>query len=141
MSGRLKSINRHIKQLDPELFAASHKAPRIDVYRQSTMKLGPPYLVFSLTEDWTVSTAPVEWGIEPIMARLKAIDLWNNGETVETLNEHNESVRKSKRRDLRNNIESFFGEFRRQFAKATNEINTSLLPKTYLERKKENGSL
>ena len=110
------------------------KEPRIDVYRQSRDKLSPPHYVFSLTEDWSLQGRPVEWGILPIIERLKAIDLWNNGVTAEDVIQNYEEKAEKGKRHLRNNIEAFMSDFRRGFAKATDSVNTSLLPKTDLRR-------
>lgn len=71
-----------------------------------------------------------------MLARLQALDLWANGITADDVIEQHEKWEKSKEKDLRNNIESFLGDFRRQFAKATDGINTSNLKKLY---RKENS--
>lgn len=134
MNGRVRALNRHLKEYDRELYCQVTNGERVDVYRQNRDKLSPPHYIFSLTENWSLKSQPAEWGIEPVIARLKAIDLWANGVTVEQLAEDDEKRKASSRRGFRNNIEAFMGEFRRTFAKATDSINTSLLPKTYKER-------
>lgn len=135
--GRLNEINRALKSYDSELFAVSNKPPRIDVYRQNRDKLSPPHFIFSLTEDWTVKSTPIEWGIEPILARLRAIDLWNSGLGVEDFIQEAEKSSESKKRHLMNTVEGFLYDFRSEFAKATNGINTSTLEK--IDKRKENS--
>ncbi len=134
--GRVKEISRHLNAYDRELYAQCNKPPRIDVYRQNRDKLSPPHLVFSLTDTWTVRGIPVEWGIEVILSRLKAMDLWANGIGVDALNAENDRVDESNSRTLKNNIEGFVSEFRSQFSKATDGINTASLKKLY---RKENS--
>ena len=95
-----------------------------------------PYLVFPLTDNWNMTGTPVEWGIEPILARLKAMDLWNR-DIAKDLIESYEKKSEEKDRDRRNNTESFLYEFRSQFAHATKDINTSTLKKTDLRKTNE----
>lgn len=87
------------------------------------------HLVMSLTDTWGVRGHRVDWGIEPIMARIKALDLWNSDNLSEEFFKNEEIEEKSKERQMRNNIESFLYEFKSQFAKATDGINTSTLDK------------
>ncbi len=134
---KAKALTRYLKHYDGELFAVCNKPPRIDVYRQNRDRLSPPHFIFSLTDDWTVSGSVVDWGVEPVLARLRAIDLWNSGMTADEVIDQHAKWKESKQKDFRNNVESFLGDFRRQFAKATDGINTSTLNKTY---RKENSN-
>jgi len=113
--------------------------PRIDIYRQRRDKTSPPHYVFSLTDNWTLTGKPVEWGSEPILARLKAMDLWNSGVGLEEMFEHNDKVELSKERARKNNIESFLLDFRRQFAKTFDGVNTANLKKIDKRKEQENG--
>lgn len=135
---KVSRYTKLLKSYDKELFAQCNKGERVDVYRQTRDKTSPPYYIFSLTDNWTTTGRPVEWGSEVIYARLRAIDLWNSGVGVDQVIEQNEKVDESKQRALRNNIESFMYEFRRQFAKATDGINTANLKKLY-RKENENG--
>lgn len=133
---RVKSISRAVKAYDSELFAVMHKPPRVDVYRQNRDKLSPPHFIFSLTEDWTTKTRPIEWGIEPVIARLRAMDLWQSGVTLDALIQEDEKKEESKKRAMRHNVESFLYDFRGQFAKATDGVNTALIKNTYRKETK-----
>lgn len=126
---RIRSLNRILKSYDRELYAQCTKLPRIDVYRRNRDGLSAPHFVFALTDNWSVSGRPVEWGLEVVIQRLKAIDLWNNGETFEDLEKQYEAKAERGAKHLRNDIESFLGEFRRQFARATDSINTGTMDK------------
>ncbi len=99
---RIRSLNRHLKSYDRELYCQCTKLPRIDVYRRSLDGLSAPHFVFALTDNWTVSGVPVEWGIEVVIQRLKAIDLWNNGTTLEDLEKQHEEKAERGKRHLRN---------------------------------------
>lgn len=133
----VRHITKIVKAFDSELRAECLKPPRIDIYRQS--KLGPPHYIFSLTDDWSPKGRPVEWGTEPILAHLRAIDLWNSGVGIEEVIEHNEQVDESKDRARLNNIEAFLKDWRRQFAKTTDSINTGTLKKLDRRKEIENG--
>lgn len=126
---RIKSLNRILKSYDRELYAQCTKLPRIDVYRRNRDGLSAPHFVFALTDNWSVSGRPVEWGLEVVIQRLKAIDLWNNGETFEDLEKQYEKKAEQGQKNLKNDIESFLGEFRHQFARATDGINTGTMDK------------
>lgn len=87
------------------------------------------HLVMSLTDTWGARGKKVDWGIEPIMARLKAMDLWNSHNVADEFFKNEEKHKKSKERDFRNNVESFLYDFKSQFQKATGDINTSSMSK------------
>lgn len=139
---RLQRINKAIREYDRDLFA-KEETGSIAIYRKCkewrSYNLGDgtfiselivnPWRVISLTENWSVNSKRVEWGIDVIINRLKACDLWNNGMTFEDFKELDEKYEKSRDTDRRNTIESFLYEFRSGFAKSTNDINTSSLSK------------
>jgi hypothetical protein len=131
--GYLRSVSEYdkiVKEYDPKLYAVVHKEGRIDIYRHSETKALPPHLIFSLTEDWTPRTEPVPWGTMPIRERLLAIDVWQRGDAFfEELDKQDEVNAEKRQRDFRNTTESFLLDFRRQFAKATDGINTASMRK------------
>lgn len=125
----VKSLTRALKSHDAALFAQETKPGRVDVYRANRMFLEPPHYVFSLTEDWTVNSRPVPWGIEVVVNRIKAHDLWRDDTFVDRLLETQEKREESEQRAFRNNVEGFLSDFRTQFHRATNGVNTSTLNK------------
>lgn len=146
---RLEKINRVIKSHDRLLFA-KRDGVRINIYRKCIgwdfvevdgQEIGytfdDPFLVMSLTDTWSVNGTPVEWGLDVIRNRLIAIDLWHSGMTANDLIEQNNKVDAATEKDHRNTIESFLYEYRSQFAKATDGINTSLLAKVDKRREKD----
>jgi hypothetical protein len=146
LMSRVATLNRYLRQYDRELYAeqadamsqlgeTEHGVAPIYVLRRNSRKPHEPHFIFALTEDWTHKTRPREWGIEVVLNRLKAIDLWKNETVVDRLMKEREKHEESERREVSNSIESFLKEFRGQFAKATNHINTSCLDKTDARRK------
>lgn len=127
----LKSLNKHLKDYDSCLYAQELVLGRIDIYRKSKFSCNPPHFIFSLTDTWQPTGKPVDYGILVVMDRIRAHDLWRDDTFVENYLKRIEKEREEKDRDMQNNIESFLYEFRSQFHKATNDINTSNLKKLY----------
>lgn len=126
---RTESITRAVKQYDRELYAQETKPGRTDIYRRSVLGVSPPHFLFSLTDNWKPDGRPVEYGVEVVMLRIKAHDLWRDDTFIENYIARCESDKESEDRARRNDIESFLYDFRRQFQRATNDINTANLSK------------
>ena len=127
----LRSLNKALQSYDSCLFAQETKLGRADVYRKRKFDCNPPHFLFSLTDTWTPQGRPVEYGVLVVMDRVRALDLWRNDDFVEDYLKRIEKEKEEKDRDRRNNIESFLYEFRSQFHKATENINTSTLKKLH----------
>lgn len=139
--GRAKEVTKFIQRFDRELFCEMGREGKLCVFRKGQSVesydvdgqvihfIRPtPYLVFALTDDWTIHGEPREWGLMPILTRLQEIDLWNRDLAKESL-ESIEKGKNSRERALDNHLESFLKENRREFARLTNDINTSTLTK------------
>ena len=136
--GRVERLTEEVQTHDRELIAQRMSHGRIGIFRKSyryesyclddmnlTYARPSNHLIFTLSHDWTANGRPVDWGIEPIMARLRAIDLWNNESMVEDMIKGYEKDQESADRDRDNSMESFLLDFRRQFQKTFNDFNTS----------------
>jgi hypothetical protein len=84
-------------------------------------------IVFSLTDNWSITGEPVDWGIEVIMARIKACDMWNRGfaNIIEEMDKEALKADESKERSRHNTVESFLYDFRDAFKESTKHINTA----------------
>ena len=143
MSSRARQITAALKSYDYELYAKEDYNGVIRIYRKCKemrsewisyqVPLGVivrnDHLVMSLTDTWGSRGQKVDWGILPIMARIKALDLWNSRNLSNEFFEQEEKDEISRERHMRNTTESFLYEFKDQFKKATNDINTSSLNK------------
>lgn len=125
------SLNRALKFYDRELYAQESKAGRLDIYRKSQFGMSLPYFLFSLTDTWKPEGNPVEYGLDVVMNRIKAHDLWRDPEFVTRWIQEEEKRSEGRDRSRKNSIESFLYDFRSQFHKATSDINTSNMKKTY----------
>lgn len=126
MSYHAYRLTQALKDHDSALLARKGDDGKIHVYRKGERQL---HHVFSLTENWTTNSRPVEWGLEPIIQRLKAIDTWNHDVASRVIGEEVKADL-GRQTDRRNTYESFLLDFRKQFAKATNGINTGTLNKS-----------
>lgn len=145
MRNRLARITSEIKKYDRALFCSEtsegipaifRKTVRQEVFDMSEDEKASlvvfkdsHQLVFPLTDTWKVTGKIVDWGIEPILARLKAMDLWNNESLTEDLIKSYEKTEQTRAKDHRNNIESFFSDMRGTFKKDWSDINTSSMAK------------
>jgi hypothetical protein len=140
--GRAERITEAIKSHDGLLYCDENKEGKLCVYRKSTrfetyrldddsilrFARPTPHFIFALTHDWKAAGNPADWGIEPILARLKAIDLWNRDLAEEIIQQEERNIEASAR-DRKNNTESFLLEFRKQFAKTFDGVNTANMTK------------
>lgn len=139
--GRIEALSKFLKGHDRELFVKriegklcvlrrSHKSETYDVEgKQVTFILPDFHLVFALTDTWNLHGKPREWGSLVILDRLQKHDLWNRDLARESI-ESIESAKATRDRAIDNHIESYLIENRREFARATNDINTGTLKKT-----------
>lgn len=131
MTSWAKAMNKAVKAYDSLLVVKETHAGRYDLYRKSQTGANPPHFLFSFTNDWTPKGVSTEWGKEVVLSRIKAQDLWRDDKFIENYITQLEEESESKERAQQNNVESFFYDFRRQFQRATNDINTANLNKIY----------
>jgi hypothetical protein len=114
----------------PAIFRRTYRAEVHDLDGDSLVVLkDAPHFVFALSDNWSANGKPVDWGLEPIMARLKAMDIWGRQSIVDELINEYEKASESKDKDRQNNIESFLYEMHSKVKKSWSDINTSTLSK------------
>jgi len=139
---QVRRITKEVQRHDKNLFAKRSHTGKVQIFRKAKTYrkevldnctlfylVDAPQYVISLTDDWSGNGKNVEWGLEPIRQRLKAIDLWSNEQLFEEIMNQNEEVDVSNERNLKNNTENFLYEFRDQFKKTFNNVNTANLSK------------
>ena len=134
--GRAKRIETFLKRYDPKLFVECRdgklcvfrEGQRIESYEVEGKTIGfvrpAPYLIFALTKDWTLYTESVDWGIEPIMRKLKFGDLWNGRDVASEIIEQEEKRKESTNRTIDNHMEAYLKDIRREYARCTSDILT-----------------
>lgn len=146
--GRAKRITDFIKAHDHKLFAKCSEG-KLCIYRKSDsvewydldgINIGfvrpTPHLIMALTHNWHILGQPVEWGLDVILARLQAIDLWNRDLASEQEAQYEERKQKTAR-EASNKTEDFLREFKRPFAESFKDINVANLKKIDKRRNTE----
>ena len=137
---RVFRLNQELKKYDRTLFChrtskgmilVLRRADRLEAsdYNQSLPELASlnPQLVFALTDDWTANGNPEDRGIEPVMERLRAMDLWNKSDVLDSLRKNRETEDSIRKQSFRNEVAARALDLRKDFARATNEISTSTI--------------
>ena len=150
MDAKVESLTRALKSYDRYLYAErSSSSELIGVYRNnvrwdtyewygsqlSVSRLSPEPVMF-LTTTWNIHGQPVDWGIEPVMARLRESDCWNH-DNLDEVTAQNEALKRNKDQSQSNELRAMAADMRKDFAKATNDINTSSLKKLEKRRIKD----
>lgn len=148
MDERVRRLSDLVQGYDRDLYAfrASNgmlqihrKANRLEAsdYNQEEPQLAHlnPQFILALTDTWTLDGQPVEWGLEPLMCKLKEMDSWRSDTEIKGLRRKRERAKEIQANSKRNESRAMAADLRRDFAKATNEINTSTLEKVDSRRK------
>ena len=146
MNWRTYRLNQELKGHDRDLFAqivngviqiwrktAKWSSADIDFSVGSSI---PTQFLFALTHDWSLSGTPVDWGIEPSMNELLSRDLWSKPGYLDGLRKKRDREKDIKDQSNRNEMRARAADMRKDFARSTNEINTSTLEKVESRRTK-----
>lgn len=149
MDSRVRVLNKHLKDYDKDL-VAMRLGDRINVYRYTnyweTFEWEDkryyyakrfPQFILSLSHNWLADGSPVDWGIEPLMRKIREMDQWRDDSMYENLVKERERKDELLKREQRNVIKAAAYDLRAEFAKATNDINTSTLDKIDRRRLKD----
>lgn len=132
-----------VKRHDPKLFVKKDSYGRMVVWRES-YELRPyevdgtvihcmesaPHFIMAFTHNWLMTGSPCEWGVDPLLERLKAIDSWSKQSFVNAeMEETNQRVDASQKRDMDNKLEAAAYESHATFKKTFSDINTANMKK------------
>lgn len=125
MDYQLSRLNQVIKSFDRELFA-KRVGEQVQIHRKSVQNGDATvHLILALTHNWLAHGKPVEWGLEPILQRLLSMDSWRNDSIYSDMVKDRESAKYWEERERKNNSRAMALDIRKDFAKSTNDINTS----------------
>lgn len=147
-SWRERRIEETIQYHDRELFLNKNYLGELQVMRRAfTMiphdfdghtvyvKTPTPHYIMSLTEDWTGKTRPVDWGLDPIVRRLKEIDDWGSESAFDRMLKDNDRRDAIKKNAFNSLTEDVAREWRKEFKKHTDDILTHSVNKIDSRRK------
>lgn len=137
MDWSLARLNKEVKAFDSLLYAIRASNGMLQVYRQpiravanlfeSTDFNPNPLLVLCLTDTWTIQGKPVEWGLEPVMERLRSMDQWQSGISYEEFCKQRDLGESNEKRAFTNEVRARAMDVRKDFARLTDDINLSTL--------------
>lgn len=135
---QVRRLSSEVSKYDRRLFATRgvdgmirvlRKGDRLEAsdFNQSEPDLVDlhPQLILSLTHNWHYSGTPVEWGVEPVLEKLRAMDSWVDPAMFSRMHKARDSEKEREDRSRRNEFRSIALDLRKDFARATNDINTS----------------
>lgn len=147
---RADRITREIQMLDRDLYCEKdgrgvHHIMRRgftqDSYEMNNAVirfiLPMPRHITSLTNNWSVSGHGVDWGLEPIIKKLREIDGHNSKSIVNQLEKQMEHMDQDKKRDMKNKTEDFLYDFHGKFKSTFSDVNTSNMQKIDKRRIKD----
>lgn len=150
MDSRTRTLNKHLRAYDRDLYAERFESGVIHIFRKVTTwvhfelngtKFGyaktTPLFIIALTDNWLLTGNPVQWGIEPLMSKIRDMDNWREDSTYTNIVKEREQLQRNQERSARNNVRALAADMRRDFARATNDINTSTLKKIEKRRLKD----
>lgn len=144
MNTKLRQISRLLNRYDSDLRVKTYIDGAMGIIRKKrrwgSYKLpdgthlwfgfDDDQLVLPITDTWIESGKPVDWGIEPILWQIQKLDSWRDDGDYDRFVKERERQKENKQREHRNEFKALAYDCRREFAKATNDINTSTLDKT-----------
>jgi hypothetical protein len=150
MGWRIKRLTQELQKHDRCLFAQEtsngmvqvwRKADRwgaADLLREETGFSQPLQFITALTDNWKLDGIPVDHGIDPLMFRIRQMDSWQQGTQLEAMRKRRDSEDEDRKRQRNNENRAIAADLRKDFAKATNDINTSILEKA--DARREHGT-
>jgi len=142
MDAKLRQLNALLKRYDSDLYPKRFMDGALGVFRKkrayelydydgATLLVAVDLddLVLPITDTWLETGMPVDWGIEPILSMIQKTDAWRDDTDYDRFCEARAQRKRNRERAFRNEIRAIAADTRREFARATNDINTSTLAK------------
>jgi hypothetical protein len=149
MDQKLRQVSQLLKRYDSELIVKRYLDSSLGIFRKRRgwdffhfdgetkyalwFSVDFEDLVIPCTDNWTDLGKPVDQGIEPIFWKVQQLDGWRYDDYEDFVAGRAERKR-NRDRAFKNEMRARAADLRREFAKATNDINTSTIEK--IERRK-----
>lgn len=150
MDRYVSRVTQEIKSYSKDLYAERSPNGSVQIYRKKTrwetfefegktlhVSRLEPQLILNLTDDWTKRGRPVEWGLEPLASKIREMDTHRDDTMYDRMLKENQRVDEMNARYTYNEFKAAAADCRKEFAKATNDINTSTLEKVDPRRIKD----
>lgn len=151
----LHSYTKALKRYDKDLFADVSKDGIPCVFRKVKRfvpvcvsedfkfltLIDDKQYIFAITDNWAATGTPRFWGIDDVVWKVQSIDSWENQRLFEELDEQNDKADERKRRHMRNEMEAFWADNRREFVKATDDILIHSLSKDEPKKRLKDRSI
>lgn len=140
---KVRRYTKIVSRYDRRLFAVN-AGTHIQIHRQADRLdqtfLGSPMTqyILALTDTWKPDGQSAEWGELPLLAQLKSMDRWVNPIDLDEMRKQRDAEKSDKQRMRGNEIAARAADLRKDFARVTNDINTSTLEKVD-KRRMKNG--
>lgn len=86
-----------------------------------------PQFIMALTDNWLLSGTPVERGLDPVWFKLCEMDQYRDDKTCEEVQTQRTRKKELLMESRRKEYRAIAYDMRKEFAKVTNDINTSNL--------------
>lgn len=151
MSWRVARLTQEVRNHDSSLFALKSPKGVVQVWRRANRwdaaylmdetsdHSQPMQFILALTDNWKADGNPIECGIEPVLSKLRQMDSWRQGSQLDEMRKRREREKEDQERQKRNETRAIAADLRKDFAKATNDINTSSLDMSDARRKYGNS--
>ena len=136
MDSVTRRLTKAVKEHDSLLYVERDNHGGMNLWRKDYRKeffsyngntysymVSSPYFVLRLSDDWTTRGRPVEWGVEPLLHRIRSIDLWNKDSESSNVEKSQIKAMESKDREIKNMHEAMTSEMHSSFKKAFSYTN------------------
>lgn len=131
MSYRASLLTWELKKLDRHLYAVQTDQ-MLQVWRKPDdlnllgltdgERLNSAQFILPLTDDWTLRGKAVEWGVMPVISKLRQMDSWRDDSGLEKFAAARERHAENKKRATRNEFQAIASDIRSEVARVTNDI-------------------
>lgn len=149
MDMRVNRITQELKKHDRTLKAIRTNTGMIQVWRTAESwraadlidgesdSSQPMQFITALTDNWNVTGIPIDLGIDPLMWKIQEMDSWSKESMLDEMRRGRERAKEDRQRVRKNENRAIAYDLRKEFANATNEINTSTLEK--IDKRRDYG--
>jgi hypothetical protein len=125
-----------VRKYDRELFAERNGSGAICImrrnFRQYPALVGRDHVIYSftarpdfvlaLTDNWTITGTPVDWGADIVCQKLRGFDIWSDPDLLDKIDQENDKVDASINRDRMNKHEDYLKDHAKQIQKAWSDV-------------------